>query len=113
MAKTSSKGMFLDVDPTIVENNLRFMVSFSKNKIIYILRLCTLQPDSSEEFNKIFSTPGEQYPSKVVKPFPGKFDKTVFAYLKMIIAQGFLKIAQLCWEGEGEGARLLLTRYFF
>lgn len=82
MVSNSSKGIFLDVDPTIVENSLRFMVGWNKNLVIYNLRLrYILQPDSSDEFNKMFAVPGEQYPSKVVKPFPGKSDKTVFALI--------------------------------
>ncbi|XP_008197333.1 PIH1 domain-containing protein 1 [Tribolium castaneum] len=56
---TKSSGVFLDVDPTIVENNLRFATDANE-----------------EEFNKIFNPPGEQFPSKLVKPFPGFCIKT-------------------------------------
>ncbi|XP_063922562.1 PIH1 domain-containing protein 1 [Zophobas morio] len=55
---SSSKNVFLDIDPTIVEKNLRF----------------TADP-SEDEFSKMFQQP-EQYPSKLVKPFPGFCIKT-------------------------------------
>ncbi|KAH0813609.1 hypothetical protein GEV33_009184 [Tenebrio molitor] len=59
MCSKPSKGVFLDVDPSIVESKLQF----------------TSDPDE-EEFNKIFKPLGEQHPSKLVKPFPGFCIKT-------------------------------------
>ncbi|KAK9752616.1 hypothetical protein QE152_g4080 [Popillia japonica] len=44
-----SKPVFLDVDPTIVERNLK------------------LTEDNSD-IDKIFNVPGDKYPSKLIKP---------------------------------------------
>ncbi|KAL1498300.1 hypothetical protein ABEB36_009119 [Hypothenemus hampei] len=50
---SNSKAIFLDVDSSIVENNLR------------------LEKNSEDEFNKLFEGADYEYPSKVVKPHPG------------------------------------------
>ncbi|XP_074036473.1 PIH1 domain containing 1 isoform X2 [Leptinotarsa decemlineata] len=52
----NTKSIFLDVDSTIIENNLRFMDS------------------SEEELGKFFTTPG--YASKIIQPTPGFCVKT-------------------------------------
>lgn len=59
MVTKNSNSIFLDVDSSIVENNLR------------------IADDSNEnELNKLFGNATPNYPSKVVKPFPGFCVKT-------------------------------------
>ncbi|XP_060527507.1 PIH1 domain-containing protein 1 [Cylas formicarius] len=52
-----AQNIFLDVDPSIVENNLRFT-------------------DDDKEFKKLLGDGFDKYPSKVVKPHPGFCVKT-------------------------------------
>ncbi|CAG9773136.1 unnamed protein product [Ceutorhynchus assimilis] len=55
---TSSSSMFLDVDPTIVENNLR------------------ITPNEEAEFDKIFGNRTKEPAVKLVRPHPGLCLKT-------------------------------------
>lgn len=56
---SSSKGIFLDVDSSIVENNLRFT-----------------QNEAEDELGKLFGNIERDFPSKLVKPHPGFCVKT-------------------------------------
>lgn len=55
----SSKPVFLDADPSIIENNLNF-----------------LKEAEEEEFNKILGFPSPASEGKVIKPYPGLCIKT-------------------------------------
>jgi len=55
---SSFKPIYLDVDSSIVENNLR------------------ITNDSNDELTKIFGNTSKEYPSKLVKPHPGFCVKT-------------------------------------
>ncbi|KAJ8982889.1 hypothetical protein NQ317_004319 [Molorchus minor] len=71
MSLEKSKPIFLDVDSSIVENNLHFA-----------------RDPNEEEFIKLFGNSAGNYPSKLVKPFPGVrgllenrcHSLTIFAY---------------------------------
>lgn len=68
-----SKPVFLDVDPTIVERNLKLTVSnevqIGRNRgYVYTI---IFQEDNSD-IDKIFNVPGDKYPSKLIKPTAGK-----------------------------------------
>lgn len=69
----AKRGMPLDADPTILENNLRivkvtqvFVLTFQK-----VPKTFLFQDDFEDEFNNIFTPLTQERPSKVIKPETG------------------------------------------